>query len=431
MRALAAFWSQKLLPFVSHEVRLFAALIIDPFVPTEPRRICFVTRRNVPLNGNLRAVLDAMAESGEHEIGFFKEGPIPEATAECLRKQGVRVMQSFSWSNLVFILSSSTIVLSHSARDAYLARRKKGRTVVNVWHGVALKRIEGMMRSGECSLAARHRQRLIRRNARIYDAVIASNHVDRLVNALAFQVQLDKVHPTGLPRFDYLRNRSIWPDDIAADSKRLEDMLAGAKLVLYAPTFRDLPTGYDPLLSADALAKTKHLLQRNGAVLGIRPHPYRSKEVAEMCDGRTIINLSPDHFPEPAVILQRAAVLIVDYSSIWVDYLLLRRPILFYVPDLQEYTSQDRGFIHDYRRLFPGQLLENWDGVLATLPDLLTRGLSASETSKHESASRALLPEDFEERHFTEECSTMIRQLRKAAQSERTPWPSFCTPSAV
>jgi CDP-glycerol glycerophosphotransferase (TagB/SpsB family) len=417
--------------FMRHEIRLFLASIIDYFVPVAPRRICFVTRHNVPLNGNLRAVLDAMAATGDYEIGFFKEGPIAQGTVECLQKQRIRIMQTFSWDTLLFILSSSTIILSHSARDAYLSRRKRGRNVVNVWHGVALKRIEGMMRLGRLRLAERHRRRLIRRNAKIYDAVIASNNMDRLVNALAFQVPLEKVHATGLPRFDYLGDRPMWPDDVAADRKRLEGLLAGAKLVLYAPTFRDVPTGYEPILTADALAKTKDLLQANGAILGIRPHPYRAAEVAEMCDDRTIINLSSDHFPEPAVLLERAAVLIVDYSSIWVDYLLLRRPILFYAPDLHEYTSQDRGFIHDYRRLFPGQLLESWNRVLDSLPKLLINGLSDSEAIKHESASRTLLPENFEERHITGECLAMIKQLRKDTETHKAPLRSFTSEPAV
>jgi hypothetical protein len=430
MSSFTSFWVKTVLPFILHEVLLFFAFVADHFVSVVPARVCFVTRHNVPLNGNLRIVLDAMAESGGYEVGFFKEGLVAHKTLEWLEKHGVIVMQRLSWRSLVFILSSSTVILSHSARDAYLSRRKRGRAVVNLWHGVALKRIEGMMRSGQPGYAARHRKRLIKRNAHIYDAIIASNNIDRLVNALAFKVPLEKVHATGLPRFDYLRSRSMWPDDVAADSRRLEDMLAGAKLVLYAPTFRDLPTGYDPLLSADTLAKTKNLLQTNGAVLGVRPHPYRSKEVAEMCDGRTIINLSPDQFPEPAVLLDKAEVLVVDYSSIWVDYLLLRRPILFYVPDLLEYTKTDRGFIHDYRRLFPGPLLQDWDSVLGSLPKLLATGLPGSVATKHEFASHTLLPEDLGERHITGDCLAMIRQVRKeVGTAQASPPPRTMQPA--
>jgi CDP-glycerol glycerophosphotransferase (TagB/SpsB family) len=409
-------WHKIMHRFTRHEARLFLAAIIDCFIPTAPRRICFVTRHNVPLNGNLRIVLDAIAATGAYEVGFYKEGIVKPETVEWLEQHRVRVMQRFSWSNLFFILSSSTIILSHSARDAYIPHRKRGRTVINLWHGVALKRIEGLMRNDGWQLAACHRRTQIRRNSRIYDAAIASNSIDRLVNALAFQLPLEKVHATGLPRFDYLRGDIAWPRDLAADRRHLDDMIGGAKLVLYAPTFRDKNTGFDRLLSPDAVAKTKDFCLANGAVLGIRPHPYRSHEVAAICDGRALINLSTEPFPEPAVLLEKAEVLIVDYSSIWVDYLLRHRPIIFYVPDLVDYASKDRGFIHDYRRLFPGPLLQDWDIVLASLPELLTGGLSALAAAKHESASRTLLPEDLDERSSTNECLALIRRIRKEAE---------------
>ena len=62
-----------------------------------------------------------------------------------LRLQGVELIDRSSLGALITLLSSELVVLSHSARDAYLTRRKRGRAVVNLWHGVAIKRIEAMM----------------------------------------------------------------------------------------------------------------------------------------------------------------------------------------------------------------------------------------------------------------------------------------------
>lgn len=233
---------------LSRVKKLFIARLLDYLLPVQQGRMCFVTRANVPLSGNLRIMLDDLAEQGDLEVGFYKEGPIPQDTLETLRHKGVRVMQCYSLDSLRFLLSSQTIVLSHSARDAYITRRKSGRRVVNLWHGVALKRIEALMPQQGSAKAYAKRQRLIQRNSRIYDAMVASNTVDQLVNALAFGLLHHKVHPIGLPRFDYLKPDYLWPADLVSQKQQLTRIINGRQLVLYAPTFRESGTLLSELL---------------------------------------------------------------------------------------------------------------------------------------------------------------------------------------
>lgn len=375
-----------------HEAKLLFARLLDPFVPVRSRRICFVTRYNAPLAGNLRVMLDEATRCSGLEIGVFREGPVPADTRSWLASQGVCVMERFSLRALWFLLSSGVVVLSHSARDAYLARRKRGRRVVQLWHGVALKRIEALMRPQRRSVGTRHRQLLIRRNALLYDAVIASSEADRRVNAQAFAVPLERVHATGLPRFAYLEGNYEWPPDLRAQKEKLRELLGGRKFVLYAPTFRDSGTGLPDLVAPHDLTALKEFCQRQEIVFGIRAHPYRTEEPDAFCDGRDVVNVSPDRFPEAAVLLGAADALIVDYSSIWVDYLLRGRPIVGYVPDWDKYTGEDRGFIHDLRKIFPGPLCRTWPDVLAALTFSLREGLCPHERARHAAARDLLLP---------------------------------------
>lgn len=59
-------------------------------------------------------------------------------------------------------------------------------------------------------------------------------------------------------------------------------------------------------------------------------------------------------------LLPVADVLITDYSSVIFDFLLYRKPVVRFAPDLDEYENA-RGFYMDYRRL-PGTLVT--DGSL-------------------------------------------------------------------
>ena len=56
--------------------------------------------------------------------------------------------------------------------------------------------------------------------------------------------------------------------------------------------------------------------------------------------------------------LSQSDALITDYSSVYLNYLLVNRPICFAVPDMDEY-SDSRGFVFDNPRDFmPGEFAQ-------------------------------------------------------------------------
>lgn len=379
--------------FIVRSIKLVLAWCLDWFVPLNSRQILFVTRANVPLAGNLRVMLDQFSRTLGYEVVVYKEsGTIPSETLQYLRDQGVQVIQGFGLKVLRTIFKSQTVVLSHSARDAYITRRKKGRRVVNLWHGVALKQIENLVPLRGNWLQNWYRTSLIERNSRIYDAMISSNSVDRLVNALAFGVPLQKVHPVGLPRFAYFQADCAWPQDLQVQKNHLLDLLAGRRLILYAPTFRDNGTNLSHLLPTQALQEIKAFCQKHDLVFGIRPHPYRTHELAHLCDDKHILNLSAKRFAESAVLLQQTHALVVDYSSIWVDFLYLKRSLLAFAPDKEAYVNSDRGFVHDYEHVFPGPVCSEWTELIAELTPRLETGPTAQDLNRQAHTARLLLP---------------------------------------
>jgi CDP-glycerol glycerophosphotransferase len=74
---------------------------------------------------------------------------------------------------------------------------------------------------------------------------------------------------------------------------------------------------------------------------------------------------------------------VLDYSSLRFDYALTEKPMLFFVPDLETYRAQSRGFLFDYEPTAPGPLLQ-------TLPELVAaiHGLQRI-TAEHPPAYRA------------------------------------------
>ena len=63
-------------------------------------------------------------------------------------------------------------------------------------------------------------------------------------------------------------------------------------------------------------------------------------------------------------LLAAADVLITDYSSVMFDYAVLQRPMIFYVPDLEQYRDHLRGFYFDFEQEAPGPLVRTTAEVI-------------------------------------------------------------------
>ncbi len=105
-----------------------------------------------------------------------------------------------------------------------------------------------------------------------------------------------------------------------------------------------------------------------------KPHPH-DEGAFQTYDGEHIHILLNDDLRETDTtvydFLSAVDVLITDYSSIYFDYLHLNLPIVFHVPDIEEYRMQ-RGFILEpFRDWAPGDISTTIDELIASLTNAL------------------------------------------------------------
>ncbi|UCG58730.1 MAG: CDP-glycerol glycerophosphotransferase family protein, partial [Phycisphaerales bacterium] len=160
---------------------------------------------------------------------------------------------------------------------------------------------------------------------------------------------------SGYPRNDILFNgeannlASLGTDNEAIC--RINQLKAdGHKLVLYAPTFRDT-TGdaiSDGALDLDELSEFG---QKHRIAFVFKFH-YNGETACGLRQYDNIIwyNNSSDIYP----LLRLFDTLVTDYSSIYMDYLLLDRPMIFFPYDYDKYTRDDRGLLFEYDWMTPG-----------------------------------------------------------------------------
>jgi CDP-glycerol glycerophosphotransferase (TagB/SpsB family) len=276
------------------------------------------------------------------------------------------------------ILRAKNIFLKHGPRiNIPYPCEYKERNFVNLWHGIPLKRI------GVSSLDVQGTRidKIVAHN-KPNKCVISSSKIDRLAMTAGFYpLTFGQVPVTGLPRIDLITmaERTL-PSDLKQELQRLRGALAGRKLVLYAPTFRNAQADAYYDFSENELARYKELLFSNNAVLGVREHMADSaKSYNEILANIDCLNLSSENYPNIEMIYRLAHVLITDYSSCYIDFLSTSKPVVSFAYDLESYMEKERGFYYDIHDAFPGDICTNFDAMLGSLSGALNLGIEDKE----------------------------------------------------
>lgn len=164
-------------------------------------------------------------------------------------------------------------------------------------------------------------------------------------------------------------------DDLTApgaDARReaMRDLLgigADQRAVLYAPTWRD------HLASRPrAAAMTDHLDLAQAAdglgpgfVVLLRGHRFHTPP--PVAGAARIVDVTA--YPEINDLILAADVAVLDYSSLRFDFALTGRPMVFLVPDLEEYGAGSRRFLFPFEDSAPGPFVDDTAEVVAALRD--------------------------------------------------------------
>ena len=339
----------------------------DAFFPKSRYKIILVVKRNTEFSGNLRVCADVLLSNKKYKVYVYKDGTMPTVLKAAIEAQGMKVLKNDSWLSFYHLFTSGLMIFSHVPRDGHISVRSKNRSIIGLWHGVAFKNIESQMVSVEPEKLA-----LIGKNARLYDLMTASSLEDKHYLAKSFMVNESIVEVTGLPRYDLLK--STYPLDafLTEQKQRLKNIKSDKKLILYAPTFREKCDSHIKQISDSEWCTLNAFMCTNNLLLAVRPHPYDLRYPPKVFASLSnIVWLDHSSFTESNLVLQYTDALIVDFSSIWIDYLLLNRPILGFAKDFEHYQEVERGFAYDFDGTFPSTFVDNVDDLIVQLASLI------------------------------------------------------------
>ncbi len=137
-----------------------------------------------------------------------------------------------------------------------------------------------------------------------------------------------------------------------------------SKVILYAPTFRETNLQKKPF-SLEFFEKLNKILAQRNWIFLIKKHPFDihltiPKEYTHIKDVTYL-------YDDIQVLLAQTDVLISDYSSICVDFLLREKPIVFYTYDFQEYQENSRHLYYDLTQEVPGIKVNTQEELLEVI----------------------------------------------------------------
>lgn len=144
----------------------------------------------------------------------------------------------------------------------------------------------------------------------------------------------------GMPRNDAL----FQPERMTGE--KWIDEVDGKFVISYMPTHRLYGRGaFSPTPFANRVDVQKWM-KDNNVVLVVKNHPTMLlyKENKHPYQSECIRDITTAGI-DPMTVLYHSNALITDYSSVWMDYLLLKRPILFYIYD--DFIHDDVGVYYD------------------------------------------------------------------------------------
>ncbi|MDZ5711296.1 CDP-glycerol glycerophosphotransferase family protein [Jeotgalibacillus haloalkalitolerans] len=337
--------------------RLFSVL---GKLPKKKNVIIFESFHGKQYSCNPRAIYEYMKDN---RPGYVMYWSVDTKGMKVFESRDVNVLKKFS-PKWVYMMARAKYWVINTRVPVWMQKPKKT-VYLQTWHGTPLKKlgidIDDVQMPG--TTTEKYRKNFLKEAAQ-WSYLIAPNQYSADIFRKAFGFS-GKMLNSGYPRNDILHN-----ENNEAVINQLKDKLGidrEKKVILYAPTWRDdeyFEVGkYKFSLKLD-LAKMQEALGDEYVIL-LRMH-YLIAQHLNIADYEGFAyNVSG--YADIRDLYLVSDLLITDYSSVFFDYANLKRPMIFFVYDIDKYRDDLRGFYIDFEQEAPGPLVKDNDALLEAI----------------------------------------------------------------
>lgn len=295
------------------------------------------------------------------------------------------------------IAGASAIVLDNFVPHTSLGHHDvRGRPILQLWHGIPLKKIG----FPEITSSVNMHEEKARYLAEQYSGYAAVPSTSPWVTKALFSTvfQAAAFPELGFARNDILLRPPTKHDMLGVDAhiyaRCVRHRKQGGTVAVYMPTFRDTGGHFleDKVVDPVALDIFCH---RHNILFLAKFHPGIPVKAFCTLENFVVYNSQQDIYP----VLRHVDVLITDYSSIYFDFLLVNKPLIFFAYDKEKYLSRDRELFFDYESITPGQHVRTQDELWAALRKILIDKEDAHAHERQALCDKAFTHKDAQSAH--------------------------------
>ena len=337
----------------NNPVKFFAdyiSYVISNVIPVRKNLVLFTGTSVSTYNESARYLYEYLLKNEKISVVWITNSKI---VCDHLDHLGCPVVMHKSFNGLWHYIRSGVIVFTGTSYPNLFKFVGKSTIKICLYHGMgprSTNSVDGIM--------SRDPLDVLRKYHKFDYFNFTSKYTNTVVGRLQFLLSENKRVIFGLPRCDHL-----FSEDKVEESRINKNQLRelnylideSTKCILYSPTWRsDVNSISFPLseISDFNVYNFDQWLKENNMLFLISVHPHM-ENLEDFSDCANIQYISYNPLVDINQLLPEMDLLITDYSSIATDYMLMDRPIIYVMPDYDDYLYSF-GLLEDMRSNLPG-----------------------------------------------------------------------------
>jgi CDP-glycerol glycerophosphotransferase (TagB/SpsB family) len=361
----------------------FLFQLIAVFYKPSNTQAGFFFRRKT-FSDNDRYVFEALHKHGKYTCYCFIRDK--ELFKEVSYIYPSNTVYFYSMKGIIVFIKTGIVFTSFGIQFFPYLLNVKFKKVINLWHGTPIKYIgQNISKKGK-----------LIKNA--YTNTLCNSDFEKLILSSSFNQPLNDFWLIGSLRHDEI---------LKSNNLNIINKYLDKNVILYAPTFRgnNQELRFFPFDEFDLL-EFDQFLGNNNCVLILRTHPNDRTSSKNLINNTVnIINGNNEVFPDIQHLLSHTDLLVTDYSSIYLDFLIKNKPMIMLPYDLADY-KKERGLFFDIDTFFPGPTIYKYPAF----KDYITKALidPTIDADRREFVSKVF--------HYHQDGNTMERLIAKLSE---------------